>query len=92
MQFRMVPSKDIDSELSKKLSKGDRLRYRMGIPPNADKRTRTATAEYFFAEARRLCGMDLSQTFTWYVLHGHALRMIQSKFASKTQFHTQPCI
>ncbi|KAI5857800.1 hypothetical protein BZA05DRAFT_106902 [Tricharina praecox] len=77
LAMRMPPPADVDLVVTKGLGKGGLLRYRMGIPLDADQRTRNAAALHFYTEAKRLCGHDLSMPFSWYVAHGRAEEMIR---------------
>lgn len=79
LAMRMPPPADVDLVVTKGLGKGGLLRYRMGIPLDADQRTRNAAALHFYTEAKRLCGHDLSMPFSWYVAHGRAEEMIRSE-------------
>lgn len=66
------------------VGKGTLLRRRLGIS-EMNKADQTSATIYFYREARRHCGQDLSHPWTWYVEQRLAGEMVASKFSLLTR-------
>jgi hypothetical protein len=70
---------DAAARRKKGLSRGADIRERFGLPASLTEREKNTACLWFYSEAKRLCGQDLSQPFTSYARMGLAEDMVNSK-------------